>query len=359
MKNDNPDKGLLLIALLITVTLVLIAGLILSVDSAHPISTFMIYVQNGFSFPSTGNEVLDGGSTTEPEFIAPPPPPSFGTEDETTGESPDVSDETSSPETDPPVTTEQGGTESSTAENTSGGTTSPNTTAPNITTKPPENTTTPNVTTKPPENTTKPIDPPKPPVITDDEYFSNTLFIGDSRTAGFYLYARVPKATYFGVTSMSVYNVFGQNTKSETGSTQGKNLVTVLSEKQYKQIYILLGINEIWADPGSIASNFSKVVDSIKLYQPNAKIIIQSNMHVTKSMSDKNPTTFSNKRIDALNDKLKKLADGKTVFYLDFVSIFDDATGAMDPTYSGDGVHLYAKCYKLWRDWIVENGKIY
>jgi len=31
----------------------------------------------------------------------------------------------------------------------------------------------------------------------------------------------------------------------------------------------------------------------------------------------------------------------------------------MSPDYSGDGVHLYAKCYKLWREWILENGKIY
>ena len=54
-----------------------------------------------------------------------------------------------------------------------------------------------------------------------------------------------------------------------------------------------------------------------------------------------------------------KLADGKNIFYLGFEEIFDGPDGAMSPDYSGDGVHLYGKCYKLWRDWILENGKIY
>jgi lysophospholipase L1-like esterase len=82
-------------------------------------------------------------------------------------------------------------------------------------------------------------------------------------------------------------------------------------------------------------------------------------MHVTKKKSDSNPNTFSNSRIDELNRRLAALADNKKIFYIGFEEIFDGEDGAMSPDYSGDGVHLYAKCYKLWRDWILENGKIY
>ena len=57
--------------------------------------------------------------------------------------------------------------------------------------------------------------------------------------------------------------------------------------------------------------------------------------------------------------RLAALADNKKIFYIGFEEIFDGEDGAMSPEYSGDGVHLYAKCYKLWRDWILENGKIY
>ncbi len=347
MKNNNPDRGLLLISLLVTVLATIIAGLILSADSTDPIKTVMLFVQDGFTVsPDTGGQFLENGSTTEQQFIEPPPPPAAETSDEI----PAPVETTVSPvdTVKPPETTRPEDTTrpSSTSRPEA-------TTRPNVTTRPVE-------TTRPPETTKPETTPPETqPIVSDEEYFSSSLFIGDSRTAGFYLYAKIPNATYFGATSMSVYSAFGSKTISETGSTKGQNLVTALSEKQYKQIYIMLGINEIGSDPGNIASNYLKLINSIKQYQPEAKIIIQSNMHVTKKKSDSSPKTFSNSRIDALNGKLAALADGKTVFYLGFEEIFDDSTGAMDPTYSGDGVHLKASCYKKWRDWIKENGKIY
>ena len=61
----------------------------------------------------------------------------------------------------------------------------------------------------------------------------------------------------------------------------------------------------------SIVSNYTKVIEYIQQYQPDAKIIIQSNMHVTKKKSDANPNTFSNARIDELNRRLAALADNK------------------------------------------------
>ena len=204
---------------------------------------------------------------------------------------------------------------------------------------------------KPPETT-------KPPV-SNEEYFSDVLFLGDSRTVGFALYARIPNATYFARTSMNVSNVFKEN-PSETSDTKSyKDLSDLLTKKKFGKIYILLGINEIGYSYSWIVSNYSKTLEYIRIYQPDAKIIIQSNMHVTKKKSDANPNTFSNARIDELNGLLSKLADGKNIFYLGFEEIFDGPDGAMSPDYSGDGVHLYGKCYKLWRDWILENGKIY
>jgi lysophospholipase L1-like esterase len=157
---------------------------------------------------------------------------------------------------------------------------------------------------------------------------------------------------------MNVYNVFDDKV-SETKDTSSYNLAELLSAKKFGKIYILLGINEIGYSYSSVVNNYSTVIDYIRQYQHDAKIIIQSNMHVTKKKSDSNPNTFSNSRIDELNRRLSALADNKKIFYLGFEEIFDDASGAMSAEYSGDGVHLYAKCYKLWRDWILENGKIY
>lgn len=347
LKNNNPDGGLLTICLLMTLVVAIAAGLLISADSMNPIETLMFFVRDGFTTTEDngGVDVLEG-EDTEPDFIVPDISfPSVTTEEEITAPdttlTPEVSTdppETARPNTNPPETTKK---------------------PPETTVRPPETTVRPPETTvKPPETTVRPTDTTKPPV-SDEEYFSDTLFLGDSRTVGFALYARIPNATYFARTSMNVSNVFDDK-PSETSDTKSyANLSELLTEKKFERIYILLGINEIGYSYTWIINNYSKTLEYIRMYQPDAKIILQSNMHVTKKKSDANPSTFSNSRIDELNSRISKLADGKNVYYLGFEQIFDGADGAMSSDYSGDGVHLYGKCYKLWRDWILENGKIY
>lgn len=330
-----------------TLVVAIAAGLLISADSMNPIETLMFFVRDGFTTTEDngGVDVLEG-EDTEPDFIVPDISfPSVATEEEITAPETTLTPEVS---TDPPETTR------------------PNTNPPETTKKPPETTVRPPETTvrppettvKPPETTVRPTDTTKPPV-SDEEYFSDTLFLGDSRTVGFALYARIPNATYFARTSMNVSNVF-DNKPSETSDTKSyANLSELLTEKKFERIYILLGINEIGYSYTWIINNYSKTLEYIRMYQPDAKIILQSNMHVTKKKSDANPSTFSNSRINELNSRISKLADGKNVYYLGFEQIFDGADGAMSSDYSGDGVHLYGKCYKLWRDWILENGKIY
>ena len=321
-----------------TILLAVVAGLLVSADSTNPIETLMFFFRDGAtSAPETEAEVLEG-EDTEPLFIHP-----TVTLPETTVEDVTVPETTAAPE----VTEEPEITADTTQK-------APETTKKPDTTKTPETTNKPDttapVTTKTPDTTKKPQ--------SSEDYFSDTLFLGDSRTVGFYLYARIPGATYFARTSMNVYNVFDDKV-SETKDTSSYNLSELLVERKFGKIYILLGINEIGYSHNSVVKNYSSVIEYIKQYQPEAKIIIQSNMHVTKKKSESNPSTFANSRIDELNRRLAALADNKKVFYLGFEEIFDDESGAMSPDYSGDGVHLYAKCYKLWREWILENGKIY
>lgn len=338
MKNNHPDGGLLLIFLLMTILLAVVAGLLVSADSTNPIETLMFFFRDGAtSAPETEAEVLEG-EDTEPIFIHPPV-----TLPETTAEDVTVPETTAAPEV-----TEKPETTADTTQKTPETTKKPDITKTPETTKKPD--TTAPVTTKTPDTTQKPQ--------SNEDYFSDTLFLGDSRTVGFYLYARIPGATYFARTSMNVYNVFDDKV-SETKDTSAYNLSELLAERKFGKIYILLGINEIGYSHNSVVKNYSSVIEYIKQYQPEAKIIIQSNMHVTKKKSESNPSTFANSRIDELNRRLAALADNKKVFYLGFEEIFDDESGAMSPDYSGDGVHLYAKCYKLWREWILENGKIY
>ena len=87
--------------------------------------------------------------------------------------------------------------------------------------------------------------------------------------------------------------------------------------------------------------------------QPDATVFLEANLHVSKTRSDRDKTV-NNAAIDRLNAELKKLADGKTVFYLDANTLFDDGTGNLPSDKTEDGTHLYAKYYAEWGRWIID-----
>jgi hypothetical protein len=211
--------------------------------------------------------------------------------------------------------------------------------------------------TEPPATKPPVTEPPiaNPDRVNDPDYFDDALFIGDSRTVGLATYGKISGATYFARTSMNVNNIFADK-KSET-ERSGLNLTDFLTKYKFKKIYILLGINEIGYTYSWIMTRYEKLVNKIRALQPDAIIILQSNMHVTQKKSDANPDSFNNKRINELNKRIASLADNKTVFYADMTYIFDDKNGALNPEYTGDGVHLKGKYYALWRDWLLEKGK--
>lgn len=192
----------------------------------------------------------------------------------------------------------------------------------------------------------------------ESEYadFSDALFIGDSRTVGLYLYGRIDGARYFARTSMNVYNCFG-NKPSET-DTGKATLEEYLSENSFGKIYILLGINEIGYPYDSIIGGYGSIIEKLRTLQPEARIVIQSNMHVTKEKSDANPNTFNNERVSTLNERLEIFCEENGVFFLDIAATFNDSTGALDPKYSRDGIHFNVEGYRVWREWLRENGLV-
>ncbi len=338
MKKTKRDKNSLLICIAVSLLSVVMCGLVLPVeDGKGPVSGFMLLVRDNIAAAGSVDKGVAEPSVKESTVAA-------------------------------NVTTAENKVPASTAALPS---TAPTATAPPSTAKPtkPEKPAT-SAPTAPSETSTSSKDEtvrpwfnmalPQLPGIepSDEEYFSSSLFIGDSRTVGLYSYSKIPYATYFAYTSMSVYSIFNSK-HSETADTSKYTLDGLLADRDFKQIYILLGINEIGSDYSSIVNKYSGAIEKIRDYQPDAKIIIQSNMHVTKSKSDAYPKSFNNGRINELNHRLSELADNKKIYYLGFEHIFDDGNGNLSPDYTGDGVHLYGKYYKLWHDWIMENGKIY
>lgn len=193
--------------------------------------------------------------------------------------------------------------------------------------------------------------PPAP--VKPENPFEGALFIGDSRTVGIGKYAGITEADFFATTGMSVYSIFDEKVKVGD-RTEKCTLETLLSEAQYDRIYLMLGINELGYNLDRTAETYGAVVARLRELQPEAYVYIQANLHVTKKKSDSDKT-YNNDRINRLNESISAFADGQQVFYLDVNPVYDDENGAMTADYTWDEIHLLAKHYALWADYLREN----
>lgn len=186
------------------------------------------------------------------------------------------------------------------------------------------------------------------------DYFTDALFIGDSRTVGIAEYGTIKNATYFANTGISVYNIWSK--KIDISSIGKVSLGELLDKKNFGKVYIMLGINEIGYNMSQTAKKYQELLKYVNTKQPKAIIYLQANLHVTKEKSDSDKT-INNTRINKLNSVISKMANNKNIFYLDVNSIFDDSSGNLRADYTSDKVHIYGKYYKQWTEWIRKNTK--
>lgn len=188
------------------------------------------------------------------------------------------------------------------------------------------------------------------------DYFDDALFVGDSLTEDLGKYGGLDNASYFDHVGLSIYQLFEH---PKTDASTGQTFESKLNDHRYRKIYIMLGINEMGT--GSTAyfvRHYSAALAQIRKLQPHAILYIESILPVTAEKS-KSDSTFNNTRIRERNAGLQKLANGKNIFYLDVASALEDDSGNLPQEYSGDDVHLRAKYYPLWTNFLLKNAVSY
>ena len=148
---------------------------------------------------------------------------------------------------------------------------------------------------------------------------------------------------------MSSFNLLSTNLTVKDGSK--KTLEELLSQHSYERIYLMLGINELGYPPFSVTKKYASIVDWIHQLQPQARIILEANLHVTKKKSDSDPV-YGNGKIDSLNQAIYQMAVEKGCGYIDVNSLFDDGQGNLDSKYSVDNAHIMGKYYTVWAEWL-------
>ena len=185
------------------------------------------------------------------------------------------------------------------------------------------------------------------------DYFTDALFIGDSRTVGIAEYGTIKNATYFSNTGMSVYNIWSQ--KIDISSIGKVSLEELLDKKNFGKVYIMLGINEAGYDTDSYASTYMDAISQIQEMQPDAIVFMMGCMHVSSDYSDTHDIV-NNDNIDDKNGAIAAYADGIKLFYLDMNTAVDDGKGGLIKDYTWDDIHLQAQYYSIWENYIYEHG---
>lgn len=202
-----------------------------------------------------------------------------------------------------------------------------------------------------PEETTGTIATPTNKEFTsaDIGYLDDALFIGDSRTVGLQEYSDITNADFFCTVGMNVFKIYNETATVDGVSTDIKAL---LGSKKYGKVYIMLGINELGYNRNTAFNKYKELVDTVLSYQPDAIIFIQANIHVGAERSAKD-RIINNTGINEFNTMLMSLENNQNIFYIDVNPMYDDESGNLSTTYSSDGIHLYAKYFSIWKDFIL------
>lgn len=193
----------------------------------------------------------------------------------------------------------------------------------------------------------------------EDDYFSDALFIGDSRTVGMYEYGGLEEtATFYASTGLTVYKMFDAEIVEVPGQKKKQTVEEALQENSFGKIYLMIGINEMGTGTvESFAEKYKEVVEHLRELQPEATIYIQGIMKVTTERSEQGDY-INNEGIEARNTEIAKLADNVTIFYLDVNPYICDETGGIEPSYTYDGVHLKAQYISIWKDYLKAHAVI-
>lgn len=191
----------------------------------------------------------------------------------------------------------------------------------------------------------------------DLSYMDDALFIGDSRTKGLMAYSQISEhATFYCQTSLTIFDLFKRSKAFIREDGEKKTLEQALGEHRFGKIYLMLGINELGTGtPEYFFEEYASAVMKIRQMQPDAIIFVQSIMHVAEQKNASDPI-FNNFNIEVRNVELQTLADDRNIFYLDVNEAVCDENGNLFEGWTYDQIHLKAKHYPLWEEYLLQHG---
>lgn len=181
----------------------------------------------------------------------------------------------------------------------------------------------------------------QPTIDFDKEYFSSSLFIGDSISTGLSLYGFLDQD-----------NVFAQQGLAPSTALDAEIDGVTLSDKiasfKPKKIFVMLGTNSVgYADNESLAASMNELVEKISGLT-KAKIYVISIPPITPDAEKSDENELTKKDIDDYNAKLKTAVSGSGASFIDLNSVLSNSDGYFDADYAEmDGIHFMGTTYEV------------
>lgn len=181
----------------------------------------------------------------------------------------------------------------------------------------------------------------------DIKYFSDVVFVGDSRTEGLILYSGLPNLNGFCYKALGINKLDKDENIAVPGYTDKYTCYDAISMTKYDAYYLSFGVNELgWVDVDVYIEFYDKLIDHILTVNPDAIIYVQNILPVSKTKSEESDI-YNIDRINEFNSKILAMCQARRdVVYLDVAAAVSDGEGYLPEEASYDGIHCDASYCK-------------
>jgi lysophospholipase L1-like esterase len=167
------------------------------------------------------------------------------------------------------------------------------------------------------------------------------LFLGDSITAG-WDGERAVWDRHYGPRRAASFGIGGDRTQHVLWRIDHGELDGI----KPKVVVLMIGTNNLGTDtPAEIADGITAIVRLVREKLPETKILLLGIFPRSR-----NPNDPARIRLQAINARVARLDDGKSVKYLDLGRHFLNEDGTLSPDIMPDYLHLSRRGYRIWAD---------
>lgn len=189
----------------------------------------------------------------------------------------------------------------------------------------------------------------------NQDYFKDSVFIGNSMVASMEAYGLLDSTDYFGKIGLNVSSAL--NTAADNGTVP---IIDELDQgKQYKKIFFMFGENECaWPSVETFKADYSKLIKKAMRYQPGASIYLLSITPISKTASEASSDGANKENIEKFNVYIEEVAQKNGAGYVDIYSALVGSDGYLPEKAASDGIHFDKSYYeKMFSYMASESGK--